>query len=629
MRQPGHHDAAVNHYLWDLRPYLRQVSGELVLGSICGVLMNTLVVLPAILLGRAIDVILAFGKGRATAHDVALSALAFAGGTLAIQLPRFAKRWWLMTANARIRANLRADALRGVLAWPLARVHGVAVGDLMARMVADVEVVGAGMREFTVEIWDTLLFSLSLLCALFAYDAHLTLLVLLPVPIAMLLAFATGRWVRRRTTRAREANAALTATLQEQLAGIRVLKLFGRTGASVARVAAQAQALAEANLAVVRLREGLKPLYSGLMVAGSLFVVLAGGSRVLAGAMTVGAFVAYLELFLRFANRGHRVPQMINTIHAGAAAYARVSPLLAAPLKTRHDPPQASFTPGYVTGSRDPLPTPTVPAHAAAGLRFDRVTFRYPGANAPALQQVSLDIRPGAFVAVTGPVGCGKSALLRAALGLYPLEAGEILLDDRPLAQVPAAARTSRIGYLPQEPSLFSGSIRENVAFSSQPAAETDARLAAAACTAQLEDDLRAFPAGWQTAIGELGIRVSGGQRQRIALARSLAATPGQPALLVLDDPFSAVDLDTEAKLIAALRATFGPGAPRAQRATILLSSHRLAAFAQADHIVVLDHGHVVETGTHGALMAADGLYARIFRVQAHMAAGARSGGAA
>src|SRR5262245_11228402 len=224
-------------YLWEMRPYFRHVAGQLVLGSIAGIVMNTAVVLPAILLGRAIDRALALERGQAAPRAVAGATLRFTGGTLLTEVPRIAKRWWLMTANARIRANVRADAFRGVLGWPMADVQRTPVGDLMARIVADVEVLGVGVRESTIEIWDTVLFSLSFVVAMLVFDPGLTVLALLPAPFAMVLAHATGRWVARRTTRAREANADLTAAIQEYLSGVRVLRLFGRVTASVERIA--------------------------------------------------------------------------------------------------------------------------------------------------------------------------------------------------------------------------------------------------------------------------------------------------------------------------------------------------------------------------------------------------------
>jgi ABC-type multidrug transport system fused ATPase/permease subunit len=626
-RHTGKDLSSVSYYLWEMRPYFRQVAGQLVLGSLAGIIMNTAVVLPAILLGKAIDAARAFERGEVGAGAVGWAALAFLGGTLLTEVPRAAKRWWLMTANARIRANIRADAWRGVIAWPMARLDRTPAGDVMARIIGDVEVLGVGVREFSIETWDTLLFSLSLMVAMLVYDPILTVLALLPVPMAMLLAKATGRWVASRTTASREANASLTTALQEQLAGIRVLRLFGRTGAAVERVDILSGKQADTNLALVRLRGGLRPVYTTLMSAGVLFVVWQGGEKAVNGAMTVGAFIAYLELYLRFVNRGFRVPQMINSIQGGAAAYARLRPLLASPLPLSNEPPGSSFRAGHIVGLQDPAPAPpTVPTGPMA-VSLHGVTFRYSTATAPALCDLWLDIPAGALVAVTGPVGAGKSALARALLGLYPLEAGQVLVDGRPLEDIPVAERAARTGYLPQDPYLFSGTVRDNIVLGSatlrqaQDCALDAVRehpvLTAAVACAALGEDLRTFPAGLETEIGELGIRVSGGQRQRMALARAIAACGTQaPGLLVLDDPFSALDLDTEAKIVSGLRQLFGPSQPYAQQCTIVMFSHRLLAFPQADLVIVLDHGRILEQGTHAELSKGNGLYARIYRAQ-------------
>jgi ATP-binding cassette subfamily B multidrug efflux pump len=617
----------MSYYLWEMRPYFRQVAGQLVLGSITGFIMNTAVVLPPILLGRAIDAALAFERGEVGSGAVGWAALAFVGGTLLTEGPRIAKRWWLMTANARIRANIRGDALRGVIAWPMARLDRTPAGDVMARIIGDVEVLGVGLREFTIETWDTILFSLSLMAAMLIFDLHLTVLALLPVPVAMLLAKATGRRVASRTTASRQANASLTTALQEQLAGIRVLRLFGRTGAAVERVDTLSGEQAEANLALVRLRGGLRPVYTTLMTAGVLLLVWQGGEKVVSGAMSLGAFIAYLELYLRFVNRGFRVPQMINSIQGGAAAYARLRPLLAPPPPLSNEPPSASFHAGHIAGMQEPAPAPPAVPAGPVAVSLQGVTFRYSTATAPALRDIWLDIPAGALIAVTGPVGSGKSALARALLGLYPLESGQVLLDGRPLEDIAVAERATRTGYLPQDPYLFSGTVLENILLGSATlrqaqdhapdAAKGRPVLESAVSCAALDEDLRTFPAGLQTEIGELGIRVSGGQRQRMALARAMAASGLlAPGLLVLDDPFSALDLDTEAKIVAGLRQLFGPSQPYEQQCTVMLFSHRLLAFPQADLVVVLDHGRILEQGTHAELSEGNGLYARIYRAQ-------------
>jgi ATP-binding cassette subfamily B multidrug efflux pump len=617
----------MNHYLWEMRPYFRQVAGQLVLGSLTGIIMNTAVVLPPILLGWAIDAVLAFERGEVGPSAVGWAALTFVGGTLLTEGPRIAKRWWLMTANARIRANIRGDALRGVIAWPMAQLDSTPSGDVMARIIGDVEVLGVGVREFTIETWDTILFSLSLMAAMLVYDLHLTVLALLPVPAAMLLAKASGRWVASRTTASRQANASLTTALQERLAGIRVLRLFGRTGAAIKRVDTLSGRQAETNLALVRLRGGLRPVYTTLMSAGVLLVVWQGGEKAVSGAMTVGAFIAYLELYLRFVNRGFRVPQMINSIQGGAAAYARLRPLLAPPPPLSGEPPRASFHAGHIAGIQASTPErPPVPTGAVA-VSLRGVTFRYAAATAPALRDIWLDVPAGVLVAVTGPVGSGKSALARVLIGLYPVESGQVLVDGCPLEDIPVVEWAARTGYLPQDPYLFSGTVRDNILLGSvtrrqaqdhaPEAGRSRPVLESAVSCAALGDDLCTFPAGLETEIGELGIRVSGGQRQRMALARAMAATGRlAPGLLVLDDPFSALDLDTEAKIVAGLRQLFGPSQPDEQQCTIMLFSHRLLAFPQADLVVVLDRGRIREQGTHAELSEGNGLYARMYRAQ-------------
>src|SRR5215813_5932735 len=356
-----------------MRPYLLQVRGQLVLGSIAGIVMNTAVVLPAILLGRAIDRVLAFERGHAPASEVVWAALAFLGGTLLTELPRIGKRWWLMTANARIRANVRADAFRGLLAWPMADLQKTPVGDLMSRIVGDVEVLGVGVRELTIEAWDTVLFSLSLIVVLLVIDAPLTVLSLMPVPLAMLVAHATGRWVVRRTTRAREASSDLTMALQEQLVGARLLRLFGRASASVELVARLSMASARRNLELVRLKAGLQPVYATMMISGVVLVVWQGSERVIAGV------IAYLELFLRFVNRGHRIPQLVNSLQSGAAAYGRLHPLLAPALPPDGEPRFASFRAGHVMGGRLDGAT-TVEKSGPVSLSLRDVTVRHAAA---------------------------------------------------------------------------------------------------------------------------------------------------------------------------------------------------------------------------------------------------------
>lgn len=240
--------------LWQgMRPYARQVAGLLGIGSLCGVLMNTDVVLPAVLLGHAVDVVLAHDRGEADGDAVTRAVLLLIAGTLATEVPRIGKRYWLGVCRNRIKANVRADAIRGVLSWPADRLHRTSVGEVMGRVVGDVEVLGRGVGEVIVETWDTLLFSLALAVAMLIYDPTLGLLTLAPVPVALVLAKVVGAGVSRRTFRAREANAAVTACAQEGLVGLRQLRAAGRGTAYTTRLRALADRQADAELAATRL----------------------------------------------------------------------------------------------------------------------------------------------------------------------------------------------------------------------------------------------------------------------------------------------------------------------------------------------------------------------------------------
>jgi ATP-binding cassette subfamily B multidrug efflux pump len=600
------------HYLWELRPYYRQVGGEILLGSLCGLTANAAASLPAILLGKAIDTVLAYDQGKADLRSVTLAALAFLAGSLITELPRIGRRWWVRTAAARIRSNLRADLMRGIFDLPLKKMHGTAVGDLMARVIGDVDVVGQTIRMFMVDIWDTFLLSITLIVTMMLYDSRLTLLALAPAPFALLIAQLVGNRVRLRTGAARAANSRLTAALQENLAGIRVLRLFGRANASLDQIRDLSQKQMDANLSVVRLREGMAPVYTTMLLLGIALIVVIGGQQVIAGAMTVGSFVAFTELFLRFSSRSNRIPRLVNNIQSGAAAYERLKPYLAPAALICTEPPHASFDPWRILGE-DTQPAMEIKIDLRpVAISLRKVNFYYPHTSQPALKDINLEIEPGELVAVTGPVGCGKSALLHAILGSYPLRKGSVLWNGDNVGGIPAGERAARSGYLAQDAYLFSGSVAENIAFD-----RPEMKINQAIRLTDLTEDIESFPQGIDTPIGEQGMRVSGGQRQRIALARALAASDSTwPGLLLLDDPFSAVDLLTEQHIIRGLRTAYGRNKAPDRRATIILASHRLLSFPLADRVIVLQEGKVTEQGTHASLLEAGGLYAHIYHAQ-------------
>jgi ABC-type multidrug transport system fused ATPase/permease subunit len=597
----------VRHYLWQARVYYRQVAGLLLVGSLFGMVMNVSVALPPVLLGAAIDATLACGAGASGPQAVLWAALAYAGGATLHAIARVGKRWYLRAAVRRTVFAMRNDALRGLLAAPLEWLRRQSVGDLMARIIGDTELFGTGFNESTTEIWDTWLFSLTLLVTMLLYDARLTLLAMLPVPAAFYLAYRSREWVRQRTQGVRLANADLTAALQERLVGLRLLRLLGQSDQAVQRIDALSERLARAGLAETRLQAALQPVYALGVTAGVVLIVWLGGERVVQGDLSTGALVGFMLVYLRFVGRGFRLPLFFNRIQSAGVAWDRLQPFLPAPLPLEDEPPWASWRPTHVMGLyAQPDPPPPGESRPLA-VRLERVTMRYPGAAPAALEEVSLDIPAGALVGVTGPIGSGKSALLRAIQGLYAPQAGQVLVDGEPVRSRSEAWRATHLRYLPQDANLFSGSIGENIGLDTDSITDEAAWLRIAA----LEDDLARFPRGLDTPVGEGGVQVSGGQRQRIALARALALPGGQtPSVLLLDDPFAAIDVETEGQIVAALRAALG------QRTTVILCSHRLASFPTLERIFVLDRGRLVAQGSHAELLGQEGLYARIYRAQ-------------
>lgn len=609
------------HYLWKLRPYYRQISGLTIIGSVCGVVMNVAVVLPPLLLGHAINVVESASQGSAAPSDVTWAALLFIAGTAATEVPRMGKRYWLGVARARFVASVRSDALRGALTAPAPRASAIPIGDVMARIVGDVQVLGIGVGEVIVETWDTLLFSVSLVVAMIVLAPVLALWALAPVPVALWLAKGSGRVVARKTKVARETASELTVELRERIGAIRLLRLFGRTSAATERVRSLAERQAEAELSAIRLDEALGATYTTVLSSGIVAIIWLGGRLVVAGSLSVGGLVAFLLLFSRFITRSPRIPQMLNRVQAGGAAYQRLTPLLAEPLAMESSLRWASFRATLVPGATSARASALTTPRSATALRFEGVTFTFPRAQIPAVVDVHLDVPAGALVAITGPVGSGKSTLARLAAGILVPDAGTVHIGGDPATSMTAAQRAASVGFLGQEPHLFSGTLSENVTlFGPESGDEGATRLAARALTlAALDADVAALPYGIETPIGELGLRVSGGQRQRIALARAIAAKSSIPGLLILDDPFSAADVHTEAEIVTGLRSAFGPDAPESERTTILLVSHRLAAFPLADLVVVLNQGHIAELGTHNELVARNGLYARIVWAQARL----------
>ena len=586
--------------------YVRRQMYWLVYGSLTGVVMNTTVILPPIFLGRAVDAALALERDGPTSvglRRLYAAAWWYVGVTVIYAAGRLGKRYGFRIMANNFNIDLRSDLLRATLDWKPARHERERIGDLLSRCIGDIQVVSDTLMTTVTEVFDTGLMMLSNFVALLFYLPGLTLLASVPVPLTIAFAQATGGAIFARSTKTRVTASRVNSHLQETMVGVRLLRLFGREAAERGRLDRLCRDQMRANLDLTILQGGLMPAYSAMATSGIILVIGFGGLRVVHGLWTVGQFTTYLTMFLAFSGRTLMAARVLNRVHAGRAAWARVAAFL-----YDHDPSGAEAVEGIPPAAEAIPPAAVVSARALPGHIAARgLTFRFAaGGERPALDGVSFEAPAGSLVAITGPVGSGKTALALALTGLYDYE-GSLTVGGRELRALSREERLATISLLDQDSFLFSATIAENVSF--QPLADgVDAPpgLVQAARTAALADDLPLFPEGYRTLVGELGVRVSGGQRKRIALARSIY--PRTP-VVILDDPFSAVDVATERRMLKRLRQDL-------TGSTVVLFSHRLGAFPEADLILVLRDGAVAEAGRHPELMAAGSTYARIFRAQ-------------
>ncbi len=463
-------------------------------------------------------------------------------------------------------------------------------GDLMARAINDLglvrRLIAQASRTFFVMVFSA---GVGLLFMLRESPA-LTLLLLPPLPVIAWIAWRAARRVHEQSTEVQEGFSRLSERVQENLSGIRTVQALGQEQAEIGRFERTNDDYLAANLALVRTTARLSAWMPALGAVCTLTVLGHGGSLVVAGDLSLGSFAAFLWYLGMLLWPVRDAGNLIILLQSGAAGIERLYEILDA------EP---------AIGDREAA---SAPPHVAGELLLDGLAVRYPGAARAALDEVSCKIAAGETVAIVGRVGAGKSTLLRALVRLVEPPPGSVRLDGRDVRTLPLASLRSRIALAPQEPFLFSDSVRENVSY--DDVERPLARVREAAETADLGDTLDAFPDGFETLVGERGVKLSGGQKQRVTLARAFVR---DAPVLLLDDPFSSVDSETEARILERLLDL------RRGRTTLLVT-HRVAAARQADRVLVLDGGRLVESGSHEELCARGGLYASLDRAQTRCA---------
>jgi ABC-type multidrug transport system fused ATPase/permease subunit len=576
-----------------LRPY----RGRAALTVIALVLGTAAALAPPLLARAAID----DGIQRHDFTKLVLVVIAFMAAALLVWVMTYAQTFLVGWVGQRVLADLRIRIFKHLQTLPIGFYESRPAGVLISRITNDVEALDSLVTDSVVTLFQSGLTLIGTVGILLYLDVKLALITFCVLPLVL----AGSLWFRiisagafRRT---RETIGSITAYLQETLSGIRVVRSFAQEPVHERQFVALNEDNRDANMTTVKLNAAYFPsveMLSGLAVGA---IVLYGGLQAIDGHISIGTIVAFVAALSNLFEPIQQLSQLYATYQSGMAALEKIFQLL----DVKPD----------LEDRADAIELPRIKGE----VDFDDVTFAYQrrrgedegGEQVLALDHISLQIPPGQTVALVGATGAGKSTMAKLIARFYDPTTGAILVDGHDLREVSSRSLRSQMGIVPQEAFLFSGSVAENIAFGRPDADAQQIRAAAAAVGA--EEFIAELPSGYDTEIGERGTQLSAGQRQLIAFARALIA---DPRILVLDEATSNVDLHSEARIEQGLRRLL------AGRTSIVIA-HRLSTIRQAGRIVVLEHGHIAEQGTHDELIAAEGRYYELYRDWAAQAAAA------
>jgi ATP-binding cassette, subfamily B, multidrug efflux pump len=577
-----------------LLPYVYRYRRAFLLGLLCVVSTTAFQLLSPWVLKYAVDDL----TRGVTRQKLAL----YAGVLLGVSLLRgvflFLMRRIIIGASRDIEYDIRNDFFARLEQQPLGYYQARRTGDLMSRATNDLNAVRMMIGPAIMYSANTVLVFVVAIGLMLMIDVKLTLVALVALPFVSIAVRYFGSAIHRRFEQIQAQLSDVSAVVQEALSGVRVVRAYRQEAHELERFRRSNEEYLRRNRVLIRLQGAFYPSMTLFLGFGSLLVLWMGSREVIHGSITLGEFVAFNGYLVLLSWPMIAFGWVTNILQRGFASWGRMLDVL------EHEP---AIGDAGVTGRG-----------AAAALdgpiEIRNLTFTYPGAARPVLQDVNLRIEAGQTVALIGATGSGKSTLISLLPRLHEPPPGTVSINGVDIREIPLARLRGAIGFVPQEPFLFSATIAENVAFGGKDTKETqdtkeqelEARVREAAAVARLDKDVADFPRGYDTTVGERGLTLSGGQKQRTALARALFV---DPRILVLDDALSAVDTYTEEEILSRLRGVM-------RQRTSILVSHRISTVREADRIFVLDQGRIAERGTHVELVAANGLYAAMYRKQ-------------
>ena len=575
-----------------LLPFVLRYRRQFFLGLLCVVVTTAVQLLPPWVLKYAVD-------DLTTAVTVPKLAL-YAGLILVVALVgaffRFLMRRLLIGASRDIEYDIRNAFFARLQQLPLGYYQTRRTGDLMSRATNDLNAVRMMIGPAVMYSASTILVFVVAIGVMLTIDVRLTLLVLLPLPLVSVVVWYFGRAIHQRFEAIQAQLSELSAVVQENLAGVRVIRAYTQEAHEIERFRTANLEYVARNRRLIRLQALFYPSMTLFLGIGGFLVLWLGGQAVIRQRITLGEFFAFNSYLAMLAWPLIAFGWVTNIIQRGMASWGRMLEIMDAV-------PAISDAGVTERGRLTPL---------AGAVEIRDLTFTYPGGETPVLRDMSLQIPAGSTAALIGATGSGKSTLLNLLPRLHESPPGTVLIDGVDVREIPLEMLRGAIGFVPQEAFLFSDSLAENVQFAGEgrlkPASTEPAqdRMLHAAAVARLDKDVEEFPKGYDTLIGERGITLSGGQKQRTAIARAVFANP---RILVLDDALSAVDTYTEDEILGRLRGVM-------RERTSLIVAHRVSTVRRADQIFVLDAGRIVERGSHDELVARGGLYASLYRKQ-------------
>lgn len=499
----------------------------------------------------------------------------------------FLMRYIMFGAARKIEFDFRNDFFRKLQNLHSGYFDKQKVGDLMARATNDMDSVRMLLGPGILFLINTIFIFPLALYQMLNVDVYLTLYSIIPLLIIPPYVNIIGNQIHKRYKRVQDHFSTITAMVQENLAGIRVIKAFVQEKAQLKEFDGLNREFIKRNLSLEKIHGGFFPGMRLLGGIGILILLWLGGSRVIKNQVSLGSLTALIMIHMRLFWPMIAFGWIISLHQRGAASLKRIREIIE-----------------VVPEIRDTLETDHSITSIEGEIRIENLTFGYPGETTKVLENISVTIPQGKSLGIAGPIGSGKSSLIRLLVRLYNPPPGTVFIDNIDVLRIPLKVLRHHIGYVFQEPFLFSDTIYNNIAFDVKNSRKE--MVEETAHKVQFHEEILSFPKGYDTMLGERGINLSGGQKQRLALARALVKNPD---ILILDDTLSAVDTETEARILSILKKEM-------KKRTSIVISHRLSSVKNADEIIFLEEGQIVERGTHEELLKQGGLYAAIYDKQ-------------